>query len=60
MNKLIIAAKERVIASGQDRKVLTPADVVAKVEKGSRETYYGGFRDYHGPKGDAQHNQSEG
>lgn len=54
MNKLIIAARERATNYGKDIKMLSPKDAVAKVEKGQRESYQDGFRDYHGPRGNAQ------
>lgn len=50
--KMIEEVKDRAVRRTGDSAVITNEDMVGKIEwREGESSYYGGFVDYHGPKG---------
>lgn len=50
--KMIEEVKDRAVRRTGDNTVITNEDMVGKIEwREGESSYYGGFVDYHGPKG---------
>ena len=50
--KMIEEVKDRAVRRTGDSTVITNEDMVGKIEwREGESSYYGGFVDYHGPKG---------